>query len=55
MNGTTLHSERESWLRASCSWNHDPGEIEAGHFLIATLEGTMAEIRSAIMSEDRDK
>jgi hypothetical protein len=46
MNGSSLHSERDSWLRAN-GWN-DPGEVEVGHYLFLVLEGTMSEVREIL-------
>lgn len=46
MNGVTLHSERDSWLRAN-GWT-DPGEVEAGHYLFLVLESEASEVREIL-------
>lgn len=46
VNGTTLHSDRESWLRSN-GWT-DPGEREAGMYFFLVLEGEMAEVREIL-------
>lgn len=46
MNGTTLHSERESWLRSN-GWT-DPGEWEVGMYLFQVLEAELAEVREIL-------
>jgi hypothetical protein len=46
-NGVSLHSDRESWLRAN-GWGGD-GEKEAGHYLFSVMEAEMGEVREEIM------
>lgn len=43
MNGTSLHSERESWLK-SHEWT-DPGEAESGMYLFSVLENAHIETK----------
>jgi len=46
MNGTSLHSERESWLRVN-GWT-DPGEVETGFYLFSVMESEMVEVREIL-------
>lgn len=46
VNGTSLHSERESWLRVN-GWT-DPGDQETGHYFFQILEAEMGEIREIL-------
>lgn len=53
MNGTTLHTERESWLKRN-GWV-DSGEQEIGHYLFRVLEGEMGEVREILHPTPRSK
>lgn len=53
MNGITLTSERESWLRSN-GWT-DPGEQEVGYFLFHVLEGEMGEVREILHPTPKGK
>lgn len=46
MNGITLNTERESWLREN-GWR-DPGEKEIGRYLFQVLEAEMGEVREIL-------
>jgi hypothetical protein len=46
VNGTTLHSERESWLMGN-GWSEE-GDKAAGHFFFMVLESESAEIHQIL-------